>query len=171
MHQSLREGGPIELFSIVGQKAKARKNFIWNNYAATVGGKNSTLLQLTPSDEYPLVEKTKLDVGHYYRPRANNFLAVNSLLLSSPNESPILLMFQMTRAKGDHGVSERGLNKIAELGLPSGTRKYYVVVTPRDRQPRITASVSHFKAGEKPGQVFPVFHYPIHEDRLFDRPN
>ena len=76
-------------------------------------------------------------------------------------------MFQMARAKGDHGVSERGLNKIADLGLPLGTRKYYVVVTSLQ-----TATYNGLHVTlQQPGQVFPVFHYPVHEDRIFDRPN
>ena len=105
---------------------RANTSFMWKDYKATDGDKNSMLLQLTPSGEYPLGEETKLVVGHYYRPRADTFLAIDSLLLPSPpNESPIFLTFQMMRAKEYHGVSERGLNTIAELGLPSGTRKYF----------------------------------------------
>ena len=167
MHQLLQKGNSIRLFPIRG--AKSKKNFTWNDYTATNNQENSTLLQLPSSKEYPLDKETKLIVGRYYRPRAGNFPTIDSLLLvSPPNELPILLMFQITRDKGEHRVSKDGLDKVAAFRLPRRTRKYYVVVTPDDRQPDITAPMSHWE-DEDPGQVFPVFHYPVHEDTIFDK--
>ena len=167
MHQLLQEGGPIELFPIVG--ARANTNFAWKDYKATVNGKNPMFLQLPPSEESPLVEQAELDVGHYYRPQANNFPAIDSLLLiHPPNESPILLMFQMTRDKDGHGINKCGLIKVDAFNLPPNTRKYYVVVTPYDIHPKIMASLSYLE-DEDSGQAFSVFHYPVHEDAIFDK--
>lgn len=177
MHELLRAGGLVNLFPVLGHEAS--KNFIYNDYSASHKG-DREVFQLANSEDHPLIEGAELKVGHYYRPRAKNFPTIDALfliqLLGIP--FPILLMLQMTL--GDkHHVNELGLSKIDDLVLPLNTVKYFVVVTPSDKQPQITAPKTYFKQKRrkngmdlrekvgKPDEVFPVFHCPVGTNVLF----
>ena len=152
-------------------------NVLYDDYSASNGKKDAINLQLPASDDHSLDDAkenaTKFQVGHYYRPRASNSATVDSVfLIHPPGESPILLVFRVTRNKDSHDVNLRGLEIIKKL-VPPGVRTYYVVITPTNITPRITIPKSYFQdqglqnlSPEKLSQVFPVFHYPVDEVAL-----
>jgi hypothetical protein len=171
MHQVLRQENSISLYRIHGRRGNT--NLIYDDYAISKSRKHTMAFQLTESEELPLDEGIKLDIGRYYRSRALNFPTIDSLALIHPprEPSPILLMFQITRNKTQHEVEESGLVMVNGLQLPPGTRKVYVVVTPQDRQPQITAPKKYFidqgMGKKKADKVFQVFHCPINTRLLF----
>ena len=183
MHQFLAEKRTIRLFPIQGRPADAK--FVYNCYAASAARSGGENFSLTRSEEYELVEGGELKKGRYYRPKPINFPAIDSLRLThTRSESPILLMFQITRNQKELDVSLGGLRRIDELHLPPNTRKYYVVVTPEAMQPNITIPRVYIEKGgmprekgkqkakqadESPGpeEAFPVFHYPVRSKDLF----
>lgn len=146
MHQLLRRQQHIRVFPIRGRRVKA--NFVYDDY--TSAKNNPTELQLADSTDLDLVEKAKLEKGHYYRPISTNFPGIDSLLLIHPpgELTPILLMFRFTRNEIELDAKLRGLGKIDELGLPSDTRRYYIVVIPEGIHPKITIRTSYFKEGQ-----------------------
>ena len=154
---------PLRLFPLLQSKSNSAKFHLYDNYSASYKEENLKLPKLTVSEVLPLDKgKIQLQIDHYYRPTADNYPSVDSLLLIRPtnggNPSPILLMFQIARNKEDHDVKEVGLERVEELGLPPDTRKYYVVVTPLDKQPRILVPKAYHGKMD-------VFYHPV--DRLF----
>jgi len=174
MHQLLRQGNSIQLFPVGRRGSASKLNYFYCNYTASEQGKDQKVFQLSASEEHLLNEEVQLRVGHYYRPQTSNFPTIDSLFLVHPpgGPSPILLMFQMTRNKKEHDVNEGGLCRIEAMDLPRNTRKYYVLVTPRDIQPKIKAPKVYLKAGRKSRKFdkdFQVFHLPVDPDTLFSR--
>jgi len=103
-------------------------NVLYDDYSASEDKEDAIDLQLPASDDYSLDDvkenATKFQVGHYYCPRASNSATVDSVfLIHPPGESPILLMFQVTRNRVSHDVNLRGLEIIKEL-LPPDVRTY-----------------------------------------------
>ena len=171
MHQLLTRQQTIRLFPIT-QDLLGPKNSIYKGYP----GENPIDLQLTGSDEHPLVEGDHLHTDHYYRPKPTSFPTINSLLLIRPPDSPpTLLAFQIARNIKAIHVDEDGLCRIDNLDLPPHTRKYYVVATPEDVQPEIKVPMACFRIEDgtpqnfPPRKVFSLFHYPVRMDALFPR--
>ena len=151
MHQVLRTEGILRLFPIHPRRGET--NVIFDDYAASKAGSNLTEFQLASSEEYPLVEGDGLVMNHYYRPESSNFAAVDSvLLIRPPSGSLILFMFQMTRNKAKPSTNLEGLWKVGGLGVPPGTRRYLVIVTPENIYPSITVPLEYF-GGTVPIQV------------------
>ena len=154
------------------------KSAHYDDYSASEDNKDAIDLQLPASDDYSLEDviedATQLHIGYYYRPRDASFPTVDSIFfIHPPGESPILLMFQVTRIKDSHDVNLRGLEIIKKL-LPPGVRTYYVVVTPTNITPQITIPKSYFEdqgvqrlSAEKMSEIFPVFHYPVNEKAIY----
>jgi hypothetical protein len=181
MHQVLMQAQAIQVFPIRGRRAKG--NLIYTNCAASEERQNPMNLQLAESAEHSLVEAGVLETNCYYRLGSKTFPTIDSLLLiHPPNEpSPILLMLRITLSRTEHDVNEKGLGKVNDLQLPSGTRRYYVVVTPEDIHPKITVPMKYFQdeeqqvtSGHEDGDedmladsLFPVFHYPVRMKELF----
>ena len=156
---------PLRLFPLLRGKSNRTKFHLYDNYSASYKEENVTLLKFTVSEVHPLDKgNVQLQIDHYYRPTANNYPSVDSLLLIQPTNggkpSPILLMFQIVRNEEDHDVKEVGLERVKELGLPPDTRKYYVVVTPLDKQPRILVPKAYDGEME-------VFYHPVNRGTLF----
>ena len=139
MHQLLRQGDSIQLFPI-GRRSSESNSF-YDDYTASEQGRDQEVLQLTASEYHPLNEEVRLRFGHYYRPQTTNFPTIDSLFLIHPpgEPSPTLLMFQITRNKTEHDVNEGGLCRIEKMKLPKNIRRYYVLVTPHNIQPKIKA--------------------------------
>ena len=152
MHQLLRKARTVQLFPIRGHRADV--NFIYQDYTASKKKIDPTDLQLVDSEEHDIAKGAKLKMGHYYRPKAVNFPAIDSLLLIHPlgEPSPILLMFQVTLNKKTHDAKLSGLRKIDELDLPSDVRKYYIAVTPEGIWPKITVPISYLDGGQAEGE-------------------
>jgi len=174
MHESIRNGRVITLFPIHPSPYDGEVNVLYNDYTASVNRKNPTILKLPKSDEYPLTRKTQeLTMGHYHRPKSSNFPAVDSLFLVQPagRTIPILLMLQMTRARGVHETKLGGLQMIDDMELPSKALKYYVVVTPEGIHPTITVPREYFE--NEDGEIMSfsrklrVLHCPVSFDELF----
>ena len=190
MHLLLRRNQTIRLFPIRSKpvakgkgkgKGKGREEeeyICYDDYSASEdrNSKDAIDLPLPASDDYSLEHAiehaTKLHVGHYYRPRDQNFPTVDSIFfIHPPGESPILLMFQVTCNKSEHGVNVDGLKIIKKL-LPPDARAYFVVVTPTKILPRIKILKSYFEDqgllnAENVSEAFPVFHYPVDEEALY----
>lgn len=162
MHQLLRQGYPLKLFPLGLGKAESKKFDIYDDYKASHKRGNTKNLQLAASQEHRLAKWERLQVNHYYCPSAFLLPTIDSLLLVHPfgKLSSILLTFQMTRDEEEHRVSEDSLRGIEELELPSDTRRYHVVVTPRGMEPRLRVPKGCFKRAN-------VFHHPVDEDALF----
>jgi len=136
MHQLLRRGYSLKLFPLLLDRTTQTFD-IYADYTASKKDKNSKTLQLAVSDEHLLVDGMQLQVNHYYRP-GKNFPTIDSLLLlHPPNELPVLLMFRITRSRVKHDLKLSGLERVNQMVLPSGTRKYYVVVSPVGIEPEI----------------------------------
>jgi len=143
MHQLLLRKQTIRLFPMRG--SRARVNFVYSK-----PGDESIDLQLTGSIERPLSDGANLRGTYYYRPKTSNCPAFDSLrLVYSPDETPILLIFQMTRNKKSHDAKLHGLRKIDRLGLPDNTHKYFVLVTPATIQPKLMIPVEYFEGGQE----------------------
>ena len=172
MHNLLRRDQTIRLFPVRGKPV--RKYIHYDDYSASRNKEGAINLQLPASDDNPLDETTELHVGHYYHPQDTNFPTVDSIFfIHPPGEPPILLMFQVTCSRVKHGVDLDGLERIKKL-LPSGVRTYFVVVTPTNVMPRIEILKTYFKDedlqvlnAENLSEVFPVFHYPVDEETLY----
>ena len=149
IHQVLVQAQTIQLFPVGGFQSEV--NIVYNDYAASKKRQNPTNLRLVKSAEHPLDKISCPKMNHYYRPKSKTFPSVDSLLLVHPpgEQSPILLMFQITRNKKEHDVNEKGLHKIDGLQLPSGTRKYYVVVAPESIYPKTTVPKAYFQDSEQ----------------------
>ena len=97
-------------------------------------------LQLPQSEERPLDKGGRVCIGRYYRLQATDASTINSLFFFNPpgKSSPILLAFQITRDEECH-INEETLRRIDGLDLSPHTnvRKFFVVVTPDDIQPKI----------------------------------
>lgn len=172
IHQLLKQGISIRLFPISRRGSKSKVNEIYDDYTASKQRENQKVLQLTASEGHLLDEKVQLVAGHYYRPEPTNFPTIDSLsLIHPPGEpSPILLIFQISRGEEVHNVNEAGLCKIERMGLPQGTRRYYVLATPDDIYTQVKAPMVYPKEGQKTkkfSDVFEVFHWPVDTDQLF----
>jgi len=172
MHQLLRDGRTINLFPIGGHRATI--NTIYDHYPHSydVGAK---ALVLPESEEHSLQPMMTLTIGRYYRPLIPNFPTIDSLFLVKPprEPSPILLMFQVTQNKDSHGVKRRGLAAVEGLGLPPNTRKWLVVVTPFNIEPKIvvppkTAAPNTDRMDVD--EVLEVFNCPVETQMLFLTP-
>jgi len=178
MHQVLRSGGTIQLFPI-RSSGEGEVNLIYNNHTASLHRDNPETLKTLPSDEYSLTPTTELEKDHYYRPVAENFPTIDSLLLIHPPGEllPILLMFQITRS-GERDMKIEALRKVDNLDFSTPIEKFYVVVTPESIRLQITVPIEYFEkdkgvsvdAGELADEEFSVFHYPVHPDGLFRKP-
>ena len=171
MHQLLREGRTINLFPIGGHPTI---NTIYDHYPPSydVGAK---ALVLPESEEHSLQPMMALTIGRYYRPLNPNFPTIDSLFLVKPpcEPSPILLMFQVTQNKDSHDVNRRGLAAVEGLGLPPNTRKWLVVVTPFNIEPKIvvppkTAAPNTDRMDVD--EVLQVFNCPVKTQMLFLTP-
>jgi len=91
------------------------------------------------------------------------FPEINSLfLIKPPNErSPILLMFQMTQDKDRHDVKPKDLLAVEGLDLPLNTRKWLVVVTPFNIEPKIVVPKTDFPDRWVDTNIDEVFHFPF----------
>jgi len=147
MHQVLRAEGILRLFPIHPRRGKT--GIIFDNYAASKVRSSLREFQLASSEEHPLVEGAELVMNRYYRLESSDFAAVNSvLLIRPPGGSPILFVFQMTRNNTKHDLHD--LQKVSGLGVPPGTRRYLVIVTPEDIHPSITVPLEYF------GETVPI---------------
>ena len=143
MHQLLRTERTLQLFPILPRRA--RTNIIFDDYAASKARIDPIEFQLTCSEEHPLIEGAELVMNHYYRLESSDFAAVDSvLLIHPPGDPPILFMFHVTRDETKHSTNLGGLRKIGELGVPLGTRRYLVIVTPESIHPSITVPLKYF---------------------------
>jgi hypothetical protein len=147
-HQVFTKEQTIQVFPLHGCRAKV--NLVYDNYTSSKERQNPMNLRLTGSTEYPLVEAGPPETNRYYRPESNGFPGIDSLfLIHLPNEPfPILLTLQITWNRRGRGVDEKGLRKIDDLQLSPYTRRYWVVVTPKDIHPKITVPVKHPQDGE-----------------------
>ena len=175
MHQLLRKGRTIAISPI--RYTHDYGSYLYGDYRAMTNGESIGLerLELPPSDEYPLHEGATLEVGRYYRPESATFPTIDSLCLVEPpgRYTPVLLIFRIARDKTSYDVMEKGLHKVQQLKLPNPqTRKYYVAVTLDDLQPKITISGRSLglMCEGRPEDVFPVYHYPVDLDGLFEVP-
>ena len=161
MHQLLRWGYFLKLFPLALGRAASPKNDFYSDYSTSHKQQRLQSYWLIASEEHPLREGIQLEINHYYRP-GKNFPSIDSLLLIHPegDKPPILLMFQITRNKEKHDVKPSDLERVRGLGLPEGTREYYVVVTPLGREPKIEVPKGYFGGVE-------VFHHPVDRDSLF----
>ena len=182
VHQLLQQQRNIQLFPVRG--SFATKNFNYNCYIASQERSDAMNLCLSDSAEVPLTEGCHVEKECYYRPRSTNFPTIDSLVLVHPQgePSPLLLTFQITGTRDQHGVNPNGLLKIRNLA--PGARKLYVVVTPESIHPTIVVPESLLSGGrqrklstikgvvvDKVEKVvhegFPVFHYPVRMEELF----
>jgi len=172
MHQLIRDGRTIHVFPIGGHHANI--NTIYDHYPPSfdVGAK---ALVLPVSEEHSLLPNMTLTIGNYYRPLNPNFPTIDSLFLVEPpgEPSPILLMFQVTQNRVSHDVKPRGLAAVEGLGLPPNTRKWLVVVTPFNIEPKIVvppkANVPNTDRMDV-DEVLRVFNYPVKTQMMFSTP-
>jgi len=145
MHELLLRKQTIRLFPMCGSRSPV--NFVYSK-----PGDKSIDLKLTQSTERTLSDDAKLRVIYYYRPKTTNCAVFDSLrLVYSPDGTPILLIFQITRNKKSHDAKLRGLRKIDQLHLPDNAHKYFVVVTPATIPPKLMIPVEYFE-GVQDGQ-------------------
>ena len=143
LHQLLRTERTLQLFPILPRRA--RTNIVFDGYAASKARIDPIEFQLTRSEEHLLVEGAELVMNHYYRPESSDFAAVDSvLLIHPPGEPPILFMFHVTRNETKSGTSLAGLGKVDIFGVPPGTRRYLVIVTPESIHPSIAVPLKYF---------------------------
>ena len=163
MHQLLRDGCTIQLFPIGSHHVD--NNTIYNCYSSLYDGQDTKALMLPTSEEHSLLPNMTLTMGNYYRPLNSdiNFPEINSLfLIKPPNErSPILLMFQMTQDKDRHDVKPKDLLAVEGLDLPLNTRKWLVVVTPFNIEPKIVVPKTDFPDRWVDTNIDEVFHFPF----------
>ena len=76
-------------------------------------------------------------------------------------------MFQFTRAQELHDANISGLQSVDRLQLPSGTKKYYVAVTPEEFTPMIAVPQEYLVEKWKNGESFDVFHMLVTTHYLF----
>ena len=162
MHQLFRQGYLLKILPLGRGEAKNKEfDDVYDNYATFHKEEGPKYFDLAVSQEHRLDEGSQLQVDRYYRPKADSFPTIDSLLLVHPTgeQSPILLMFQITCGKGC-GVKEVSLEKIERLKFPLDTRKYYVAVTPASIVPEITVPKGRFAD-------VGVFRHPVKENKLF----
>ena len=126
-------------------------------------------LWLHGSDECPLVEGGDFHENAYHRLVPADFPGIDSLLIiHPPDRSPILLIFSIARNAEIHDVNDEGFRRIDNLGIPLGTCKYYVVVTPGCVEPEVRVPEAYFAKGREkaPGKVSWVSNYPIPQNVL-----
>ena len=149
MHQLLAAGRTIEMYPIRGNVATV--DIIYKDYAATKNRKDVQHFELEKSDEniLPDPKTAPLKENVYYRPKSKNFPGIDSwFLYKDGDETPIILMFQITSVKTAHGVKSDGLGEIDSLKLPQDfldARRIYVVITPDGIEPQITVPIDYFK--------------------------
>lgn len=131
VHRLLQEERHIDLFPICSVPVD-RENIIHKDYSATDStmiGKSFTL----PKSKGFCFDKppTSLEVG-------TNYPTIDSLLLvqPTPQEPPILLVFQITTSKDEREANETGLDMVDKLAA-ADTENHLVVVTPKGVQPKI----------------------------------
>jgi len=82
-------------------------------------------------------------------------------------------MVQITRNKADHSINPDGLARIDAMTFPTGTKKYYVVVSPEGIKPKITVPKEYFgKKGKAylPKKILEVFYYHVPTSAMFCAP-
>lgn len=138
VHRLLQEERHIDLFPICSVPVD-RENIIHKDYSATDStmiGKSFTL----PKSKGFCFDKppTSLEVGTYCHPQSTNYPTIDSLLLvqPTPQEPPILLVFQITTSKDEREANETGLDMVDKLAA-ADTENHLVVVTPKGVQPKI----------------------------------
>jgi len=175
-HQFLLEGRNIDLFPIIGHLSSKGKNFIYDDYTATRDKTDRKQVALYNLKEHIVTDEvgTRLEYNTYYRPRNADFPAIDSWVLIQPNlqEPPIFLAFQITTNVDSHDAKRKGLDKVDKLGIPGGAQRYLVVLTHAGAEPKITVPMDYLKtkfprASDNYSVKFPVFHYPIDNDVLF----
>ena len=169
MHQLLRRRQTICLFPIT-RTNPGSVNFIYKGYTR----ENPMDLRLPGSDQYSLSEGAGSFVGNrYHRLEAAKFPTISSLLLvQPPGGLPlILLMFRIIQDPGEYDVNEEDLRRTDHLHLPPATRKYYVVVTPREIEPTINVPREYSGGGSGTAPLsdglFQVFNHPVPMHTLF----
>jgi len=167
VHRLLQEERVIDLFPVCFVSVDRGENIIYKDYSATDNatiGKSFTL----PGSKGFYFDKppTSLEVGTYYHPQSTNCPTIDSLLLvqPTPQEPPILLVFQITTSKGECEASKIDLDMVDKLAA-ADTEKHLVVVTPKGVQPKITVPRGYltdgFLDGRNPDVAFPVYHLQI----------
>ena len=142
MHSGLRQRQTIVLHPVGGEVTAACVYF--DSSSASETNQVPLHFELPASHDRSLEAGTKLCVGNYYRPRADSFPGVDSLLFINPRDSsdyrhrpPMTLMFRFIHNEDIHHVN---LDSLAEIkrSLPKNTCARYVAVTPSNIKPRIT---------------------------------
>jgi len=163
VHQFFKKRRVIKLLPILCE------NIIYKDY--TTNTKKFTSLK---SKELIFTDNpdTPLEVGTYYHPQSTNFPTVDSWLLTqpTPQESLILLIFQITPNEDKHNANVGGLVRVGKL-VAADMEKYLVVITPMGVKPKITMPEEYltemFLAGHGLDAAFPVYHLQISDDVLF----
>jgi len=149
MHRLLRRGRTIQVSRIRGHRGDS--NFIYSDYGPGDKRKreDSESFELPPSEDHPLRENKKLEVGRYYRPESTTFSTIDSLFFIQPPDepTPVLLMFHFLCNESQHDAEERGLRDVDGLEIPLEARKYYIAVTPEGLRLKITVPFSYLASG------------------------
>jgi len=164
MHELLRQGNPIQLLPVYGHLTSKEDKILKD-------------IQLPESEEHLLDEGGELWVGHYYDLRTADFSTIDSLFFIHPPDepSPILLAFQIRHNTACDAEVE-DLRRVNQLSSShADIRKFFVVVTPDNIQPRPKAlktffggAVARRKVGQQtPRKDWQVFQYPVHMGGLF----
>lgn len=133
-------------------------------------------LGLTELKECTLVEGSRLQRNHQYRPESAKLPTVGSLIPvhSSGEPSSILLTFQIARNKSGHNVIADGLRNVDDSSFSSNSCGCCVVATPEGTRLKIMVPMIYFLPGLRheivrtsPDKVFSMFHYPISKKELF----
>ena len=172
MHQVLGRKQSIWVSPIRGLLRDSK--IVYDDYTASLTARGSTV-ELNVSKECDLIEGLELRMNHYYRPKPPSFPGIDSLLLARPRgnrQSLVLLIFRITRSTNDHKPNVESLHKINNLKFPSGTRKWYVVVTPSGTHPKIIFPAEEYFGSRthqrlKPSEVFQVYHFSVLPEFLF----
>ncbi|KAH9983713.1 hypothetical protein BJV74DRAFT_597753 [Russula compacta] len=139
MHQLLRDGLRHSKFPSPSLLSWVRGHTLRQLFHLSPQSKLKTTYLVAPINRTFLETRDEFTTGSYYCPSDLNLTAVDSLILiHSPGEpSPVLLMFQMMHTSDQHSVDPSSLIAVNRLQVPRNTRKWYVVVTPLDIEPKI----------------------------------
>jgi len=165
VHRLLQEERHIDLFPICSVPVDG-ENIIHKDYSATDNATIGKSFTLPKSKEFCFDKSpTSLEVGNYYHPQSTNCPTIDSLLVQpTPQEPPILLVFQITTSKDEREANKTDLDMVDKLAA-ADTEKHLVVVTLKGVRPKITVPrgylTERFLDGRKPDVDFPVYHLQI----------
>ena len=164
-------GGNLQLYPIHGNSAT--KDFLYNDYGATIRREGGQSFWLAPSEAYQFdveeMNEIVIEKNRYYRPKTRNFATIDSIFLYDPlGADPVLFMFQITQAKGGHDTKPKGLILMDGLKLLpkyNNVRRIYVVVTPELTYPKIAVPKDYYDSSG-PLEVFIILSSPTKFSRV-----